>query len=48
MKYQIIKKIDFPNKLKRIKNAPERIYAIGNIDILYESSFAVVGSRNVS
>ncbi len=48
MKYQIINKIDFPNKLKRIKNAPERIYAIGNIDILYESSFAVVGSRNVS
>lgn len=47
MKYQItnIKHNDFPEKLKNIKKSPQKLYTIGNIELLYEDSFAIVGTR---
>lgn len=38
--------MEFPNKLKIIKNAPEKLYAIGDVNLLYQDSFAIVGTRN--
>lgn len=43
-----IEKTDFPDKLKNIKNSPERIYAKGNINLLYEKNFAIVGTRRIT
>lgn len=48
MKYKIIDKKDFPNKLKQIKNSPDKLYAIGNIDLLKQDAFAIVGTRKIS
>lgn len=48
MEYKIIDKKDFPSKLKKIKSVPKKLYAIGNIDLLKEDSFAIVGTRKVS
>lgn len=48
MNYKIIYKEEFPEKLKIIKNSPEKLYAIGNINLIYEKSFAIVGSRKIS
>lgn len=50
MKYKIIQivKNDFPEKLKQIKNAPEILYAIGDINLLYQHSFGIVGTRKIS
>lgn len=48
MDYKIIERKDFPNKLKQIKRPPKKIYAIGNTNLLYEDSFAVVGTRKIS
>lgn len=39
---------NFPECLKNIKNPPKEIYYIGNIDLLNEKSFAVIGSRSCS
>lgn len=35
----------YPSKLKNLKNAPDPIYAIGNLELLDTFSLAVVGSR---
>lgn len=50
MKYKIIEieSRKFPNKLNSIKKPPQKIYAIGNIELLYEESFAIVGTRRIS
>lgn len=48
MDYKILTKEEFPEKLKRIKNSPEKLYYIGNKNLLYEESFAIVGSRRIS
>lgn len=39
---------DFPQKLKEIRNPPKQLYYIGNIKLLYEESFAVVGTRRIT
>ena len=36
----------FPIRLKSIKNPPEKLYVIGNKEILNEKGIAIVGSRN--
>lgn len=43
-----IEKEKFPDKLKKIKNSPKRLYARGNISLLYEKSFAIVGTRRIT
>lgn len=50
MKYNVIKikREDLPDKLKNIKKPPKELYAIGNIDLLYEDSFGIVGTRKVT
>ena len=48
MKIKTIRKSDFPEKLKKIKNSPEKIFAIGNTNLLYEESFGIVGTRKIS
>lgn len=50
MKYKICKleKSEFPDKLKNIKKSPKQLYFIGNIKLLYEDSFAVIGTRNIT
>lgn len=50
MKYKIIEieSGKFPNKLNSIKKPPQKIYAIGNIELLYEESFAIVGTRRIT
>ena len=35
----------YPERLRKIKNPPTRLYATGNVDILNELGIAVVGSR---
>ena len=37
---------DYPARLRNIKNPPEKIYAIGNKDILNDKGIAIIGSRN--
>ena len=50
MKIQEIKfdDIDFPRRLRKIKNPPKQIYVIGNKEILNHKGIAIVGSRNCS
>lgn len=50
MKYKVIKiaKKDFPEKLKQIKSVPSNLYAIGDINLLYNESFGIVGTRKIS
>jgi DNA processing protein len=48
MKYEIIEYKDFPEKLKVIKNPPRKVYVAGNKNLLYEPSFAVVGTRKIT
>lgn len=43
-----IEKDSFPNKLRIIKKTPQKLYAIGNIKLIYDSAFAIVGTRKVS
>lgn len=38
----------FPEKLLKIKNPPKQLYYVGNINLLYEESFAVVGTRRIT
>ena len=40
--------IDYPKKLKEIKDSPCFIYVRGNKSLLYEDSVAIVGSRNAT
>lgn len=37
---------NYPNKLKKIKNAPEQVYLLGNEEILNNQAIAIIGSRN--
>lgn len=39
---------EFPEKLKIIKNSPNKIYAYGNIELLFEDSIAVIGTRKIT
>ena len=38
----------YPESLKTIKNPPETLYAVGEIDLLNSKSIAIIGSRNAS
>lgn len=38
----------YPQKLKSMWNAPDKIYAMGNIKLLNEKCFSVVGSRGIT
>ena len=48
MKTLIVEQKDFPEKLKKIENAPKRLFYIGNIKLLYEDCFAIVGTRRIT
>lgn len=48
MKIIEINQEDMPLKLRIIKNPPKKIFAIGNIKLLKEDSFAIVGTRNIT
>lgn len=50
MNYEIkeIFSSDFPKKLLKIPNAPKKLYAIGNIELLYKESFGIVGTRRIT
>ena len=37
---------DYPMRLRNIKKPPERIYVIGNREILNDKGIAIVGSRD--
>lgn len=39
---------EYPNRLRKIDNAPVQIYAKGNLKKLYEDNVAIIGSRNAS
>lgn len=49
-KINIIKKDDilFPNKFKKLKDCPQRIYATGNVEILNSFMVAIIGARECS
>ena len=49
-KIEVIEKIDdvYPEYLKKIENGPERLYCIGNVDLLKNKAAAVVGARKCS
>ena len=38
----------YPKKLKFIKKAPKKLYAIGNLELLKTNSIAIIGSRDCS
>lgn len=42
---KVISKRDFPQKLLNIKSVPEKLYTIGNIELLYKDSLGIVGTR---
>lgn len=50
MNYKIIKlnRNEFPEKLKNIKNAPKKMYLIGNKELLFEDCFGIVGTRKIT
>lgn len=50
MKYKILKlkQNEFPNKLKKIENAPKQLYLIGNKELLFEDCFGIVGTRRIT
>lgn len=48
MKITQISNNKFPEKLKKIKYVPDKLYAVGNIELLYMKSFAVVGTRRIT
>ena len=39
---------EYPQKLRTIKNPPQKLYYKGNIKLLKKASIAVIGSRNIS
>lgn len=43
-----IKSKYYPQKLRQIKNPPERLFYKGNLNLLNEISLAVVGTRNIT
>ena len=38
----------YPKKILRLENPPKKLYAIGNLDLLNESVFSVVGTRHIT
>lgn len=34
--------------MKRIKDYPKQIYAVGNINLLYKDSFGIIGTRKIT
>ena len=38
----------FPHRLKEIKDCPDKLYCIGNVELLSMSAIAVVGSRKTT
>ena len=51
MKNIIEIKIDdkkYPEKLRKIKNPPYKLYGIGNVDLLNKPSLAIVGTRHIT
>ena len=38
----------YPESLKKIKNPPELLYAVGEINLLNSKSIAIIGSRKAS
>lgn len=38
----------FPEKLRKIKNPPAKLYAIGNAKLLNKPSLAIVGTRHIT
>lgn len=44
----ILENKDFPDKLQKIKNSPERLYLLGNKKLIFEDSLAVIGTRKIS
>jgi DNA processing protein len=50
MEYREIKINDneYPEKLRKIENAPLKLYAMGNINLLNQPSISVVGTRNIT
>ncbi len=43
-----IKDEKFPEKLRKIKNPPEKLYVIGQIELLNKPSLAIVGTRHIT
>ncbi len=39
---------DYPEKLRKIKNPPQKLYAIGNIGLLQKPSLGIVGTRHIT
>ena len=50
MKYDVIDINSelYPEKLRIIKKAPKKIYALGNLNLLKIDSFAIVGTRDIT
>lgn len=48
MKILKLEQKDFPEKLKEIRNPPKQLYYVGNIKLLYQDSFAIVGTRRIT
>lgn len=48
MKVLKIEQKDFPIKLQQIENSPKQLYYIGNIDLLYQDCFAIIGTRRIT
>lgn len=50
MKYRIVEinLKEFPEKLRSIKKSPQKLYGMGNLKLLNEECFAVVGTRKIS
>lgn len=46
MKFIEIKYDELPQKLIKIKNPPQKLWAVGNLELLNDNSIAVVGSRD--
>ena len=43
---KIIKQDEFPEKLRCVERTPKKLYAVGNLSLLYEDCFGIVGTRN--
>ena len=38
----------YPQKLRNIKNPPQKLYALGNVELLKKPSLAIVGTRRIT
>ena len=39
---------EYPEKLRKIKNPPKKLYVLGDVSLLQKTSVAIVGSRKAS